>query len=164
MKNSSGFQWSVCPDGLSLILAPLPPVYFVRFLAFYIRFCTCLFFELCLIAGCYCCCCTLPFISCLFFLLLFACGCASCSLLFSTAFVLFVSFALDIQALFGTCCLLSFLGVCSFFCSLTFAITSFDLEGNGLCCNGLCRNGKAVAEERRFAGFLCGMNINGKKE
>lgn len=73
-------------------------------------------------------------------------------------------FSVRIQALLGTCCLLSFLGVCSFFCSLTFAITSFDLEGNGLCCNGLCRNGKAVAEERRFAGFLCGMNINGKKE
>lgn len=136
---------------------------------------------LCLIAG-YCCC-TLPFISCLFFLLLFACGCTCCSLLFSTAFVLFASFALDIQALFGTCCLLSssvFCFLCAFrlcfvpavccrswlfvFCSLTFASASFDLEGNGLCRNDLGRNGKAATEERRFAGFLCRMDRNGKNE
>lgn len=106
-----------------------------------------------------------------------------CSLLFSTAFVLFASFALDIQALFGTCCLLSssvFCFLCAFrlcfvpavccrswlfvFCSLTFAIASFDLEGNGLCRNDLGRNGKAATEERRFAGFLCRMDRNGKNE
>lgn len=50
------------------------------------------------------------------------------------------------------------------FCSLTFAIASFDLEGNGLCHNDLGRNGKAATEERRFAGFLCRMDRNGKNE